>query len=88
MFTRRQISGCWRDGDRAGRSFLVLQTLENKLEQLVAMCNRLQDENRSYREQEIEWKLERSRLMEKNEVARTRVEAMISRLKNLESDAS
>jgi cell division protein ZapB len=64
----------------------LLQTLESKLEQLLTRCNRLQEENRAYREKEAEWQQERSRLIEKNELARNRVEAMITRLKSLETE--
>ena len=65
----------------------LLQTLEDKLEQLLTLCDRLQEENQSYKQQEAEWHQERARLIEKNELARNRVEAMITRLKSLESDA-
>lgn len=65
----------------------LLQTLESKLEQLLSLCDRLQQENQSYKQQETEWQQERTRLIEKNELARNRVEAMITRLKSLESDA-
>lgn len=65
----------------------LLETLENKLEQLLTLCDRLQEENQSYKQQKTEWHQERARLIEKNELARNRVEAMITRLKSLESDA-
>ncbi|MEC8427751.1 MAG: TIGR02449 family protein [Pseudomonadota bacterium] len=65
----------------------LLETLEGKLEQLLTLCDRLQEENQSYKQQETEWHQERARLIEKNELARNRVEAMITRLKALESDA-
>ncbi|WP_423896240.1 TIGR02449 family protein [Candidatus Pelagadaptatus aseana] len=64
----------------------LLQTLESKLEQLLTRCNRLQEENQAYRAKETEWQQERTRLVEKNELARNRVEAMITRLKSLETD--
>ena len=47
-------------------------------------CQRLADENRSLRQQQEHLVGERSQLLAKNEQARSRVEAMISRLKSLE----
>lgn len=64
----------------------LLQTLESKLDQLLTLCEQLTAENHSYQERENDWQQERRRLIEKNDLARTRVEAMISRLKSLESD--
>jgi len=65
----------------------VLNTLENKLDQLINLCERLEKENKSLRAKESDWARERTRLVEKNELARTRVEAMITRLRNLETQA-
>ncbi|GAB1255729.1 TIGR02449 family protein [Aurantivibrio plasticivorans] len=65
----------------------ILATLESKIEQLVRMCDQLREENRQLHAKESEWIGERTRLIEKNELARTRVEAMIARLKSLESEA-
>jgi len=65
----------------------LIATLEAKLDQLIRACERLSHENRALREKESSWSRERTRLVEKNEMARTRVEAMITRLKSLETDA-
>ncbi|NIB39640.1 TIGR02449 family protein [Pseudomaricurvus alkylphenolicus] len=69
-----------------------LLTLEIKLDQLIDQCERLRLENDALKEdaaaaqeREASWQGERTRLIEKNELARNRVEAMISRLKSLES---
>lgn len=64
----------------------LLTALEAKLDQLVSLCTRLQKENQQLREKESNWLHERARLTEKNELARTRVEAMITHLKNLEQE--
>jgi len=58
--------------------------LEQKLEQLFKLCHQLKQENRMLRTNEQTWKHERSTLVEKNELARTKIESMISRLKALE----
>jgi len=60
-------------------------TLEAKLDELIRQCNRLQQENAQLKTREAQWQQERVRLVEKNELARTRVEAMITRLKSLEA---
>ena len=64
-----------------------LQNLEAKLDLLIQQSNRLADENRLLKQQQSTWLVERTRLTEKNDLARIRVEAMIGRLKSLESDA-
>ena len=61
----------------------TLQRLSQKLDQLLLQHQQLQRENQSLRQLEQEWQRERARLIEKNDVARTRVEAMINDLKSL-----
>lgn len=63
-----------------------LQQLEQKLDQLLEVCQRLQTENTNLRDREHSLLRERSKLIEKNDLARNRVEAMITRLKNLDVD--
>ncbi|HEY8570544.1 TIGR02449 family protein [Microbulbifer sp.] len=65
-----------------------LQALENKLDYLIQQCQQLAADNRALREQESEWQRERQRLIKNNEVARSRVETMISRLKGLSQETS
>lgn len=64
-----------------------LHNLEQKIDRLIAICDHLQAENRSLREREGSLLRERSKLIEKNDTARSRVEAMITRLKNLDIDS-
>lgn len=64
----------------------LLLALETKLDKLILLCNRLQQENTELKARESEWLRERVRLVEKNELARSRVEAMISHLKNLDAE--
>jgi cell division protein ZapB len=63
----------------------LVNNLEHKLNQLISLCERLDRENKSLRGKETDWARERTRLIEKNELARSRVEAMITRLKSLET---
>ena len=64
----------------------LLLYLETKLDRLILLTSRLQQENAELKTRESEWLRERVRLVEKNEVARSRVEAMITHLKNLDAE--
>ena len=64
-----------------------LDALERKVDDLLRLCTRLSRENRALKAQQHTWTIERARLIEKNELAKQRVEGMISRLKSLESDS-
>lgn len=63
----------------------LIAEVEAKLEQLVRRYQQLDAENRNLRRQEQEWISERTRLMEKNELARSRIESLITRLKQFEN---
>jgi cell division protein ZapB len=58
--------------------------LSERLDRLLDMVHRLQEENRSLRLSQEQLANERAGLMARNEQARSRVEAMIQRLKALE----
>ncbi|BDU18693.1 TIGR02449 family protein [Dyella sp. GSA-30] len=58
--------------------------LSERLDRLLDMVHRLQEENRSLRLSQEQLATERAGLMARNEQARSRVEAMIQRLKALE----
>ncbi len=62
-----------------------LSALESKVDQLIETVTSLTVENESLRQQQGSLAIERADLIEKTELARTRVEAMISRLKSMES---
>lgn len=64
----------------------LLLAIETKLDKLILVCSRLQQENAELRNRESEWQRERVRLIEKNELARSRVEAMITHLRNLDAE--
>lgn len=61
----------------------LLLDLEGKLDELIGLCTSLEKENAKLKAREETWQQERTRLVEKNEIARSRVEAMIMRLKSL-----
>ncbi|MGV6826494.1 MAG: TIGR02449 family protein [bacterium] len=61
-----------------------LKALESRVEDLIRACQHLKEENRVLRSQQHALSTERASLIEKTELARTRVEAMITRLRGLE----
>lgn len=61
-----------------------LHKLLARIDLLAGRMQRLQDENRSLRQQVEQMTCERAQLLNKQEQARSRVEAMIGRLKSLE----
>lgn len=63
----------------------LINQLDGRLDQLATACQRLREENRVLRASQEAWTTERATLLAKNEQARTRVEAMIARLKQMES---
>lgn len=64
-----------------------LKKLEFQVDELIRTCERLKSENRSLRGQQESLVTERANLIKKTEVARQRVEAMITRLKSMEQGA-
>jgi cell division protein ZapB len=64
-----------------------LQALMARLELLITRVEQLKRENGLLLAHEKSWRDERAHLIEKNEIARQKVETMISRLKALEQDS-
>jgi cell division protein ZapB len=64
-----------------------LDTLERRVNELIDLCKLLARENRALRTQQNNWTAERAKLIEKSELAKSKVESMITRLKSLEHDA-
>lgn len=65
----------------------LINHVEDQLDQLISHCHKLEKENATLKAKEQGWQQERQRLMEKNEIARKRVESMIQHLKDLESES-
>ena len=61
-----------------------LKDLEQRVDELIDTVGLLKNENTNLRQQKDKLASERSQLIEKTELARSRVEAMISRLRSLE----
>jgi cell division protein ZapB len=66
---------------------MELKRLEKRIDELVATVERLKEENRALRLRQESISAERATLLQKNEQARTRVEAMIGRLRTMEQGA-
>ncbi|MEQ9463722.1 MAG: TIGR02449 family protein [Haliea sp.] len=61
-----------------------LQALESKIDELIALCRELNRENQKLKVENDNWRHEREDLVSKNELARSKVEAMIARLRSME----
>ncbi len=72
------------DSDQKTYTESDLQKLEDQIDDLIAAVSQLKQENTSLRHQHDQLISERSQLIEKTELARSRVEAMITRLRSLE----
>ncbi len=64
-----------------------LRALEVRVEELIRACAHLRDENKTLRASQQELAGERDKLLDKTERARKRVEAIITRLKTIETDS-
>ena len=63
-----------------------LNRLERQVDNLIALVHLLGNENKALKSQQSNWTVERAKLIEKNELAKNRVESMIGRLKTLEKN--
>jgi len=61
-----------------------LKELEKKIDELISLCQELNRENQALKADSAGWQQERQDLMDKNELARNKVEAMIDRLRAME----
>ena len=62
-----------------------LARLEKRLDELLGICRQLQVENVSLRQRQDSLMEERAKLIQLNDQVRSRVEAMITRLKAMET---
>ena len=61
-----------------------LKALETKVGELIELCESLANENRALRERNRSWAAEKSNLVERNELARSKIDALIDRLKSMD----
>jgi len=62
-----------------------LKALEVRVDELIRACDFLKEENKSLKLKQDSLISERAALIEKTELAKTRIESMITRLKSLET---
>ncbi len=75
------------DPTRSSPIELELKRLDKRIEELIATVQQLKEENRALRQRQDLLSTERTSLLQRNEQVRTRVEAMIGRLKSMEHGA-
>lgn len=63
-----------------------LDLLGAQIEELIAVCEKLQQENNRLRARQSQMEAVHARLTENNEFTRRKIEAMVSRLKVLETE--
>ena len=83
----RHYSFPMTESSRSANLDLEFKRLEKRLEELVATVHRLKDENRALRARHDALAAEKTAVMNRSEQVRTRVEAMIGRLKAMERTA-
>jgi cell division protein ZapB len=64
------------------------KTLDEKVDALIQLCSDMKKENQMLRDSEHNWEGERKALHDKNQLARTRLEKVLQRLKSLEKASS
>ncbi len=65
---------------------MEIKDLEAKIDELIQLCDELEMKNAILSTDRESWLKEKAKLLEKNEMARSKVEAMIMRLKTLEQE--
>jgi cell division protein ZapB len=75
------------DSTRSSVIELELKRLDKRIEELIDTIQQLKEENRALRQRQELLSTERVSLLQRNEQVRTRVEAMIGRLKAMEHGA-
>ncbi len=64
----------------------VIQQLEQQVDDLLHVSRRTREENMLLKSQKAAWLSERAQLTEKTDFARSRIEKMMERLKELDAD--
>jgi len=62
-----------------------LNEMDHRVDDLIVLCERLTAENQALRQRQEQINSERAHLLRRHEQARSRVEAMITQLKSMES---
>jgi cell division protein ZapB len=62
------------------------KTLDDKVDELIRLCNDMKKENQLLRDRENQLRHEKETLLSKQQVARVRLEKVLRRLKSLEAE--
>jgi len=76
---------CMSESNKQSQLDLELSRLEARIDTLLKTIERLSMENRSLRTQQDTLATERASLIERHDLVRNRVEAIVTRLKSLET---
>ena len=63
---------------------MEIKDLEAKIDELILLLDEVEQKQAMMTAERSSWLIERSRLLEKNELAKNKIEAMIMRLKALD----
>lgn len=66
---------------------LSIKSVERKIDELIQLCEQLNRENQTLKASAESWQQERESLLEKTNMARSKVESMIQRLRALEQES-
>jgi len=83
----RNYSFAMADTKSTGAIDLELKRLEKRVDELLNTVQQIKEENRALRQRQETLAAEKTSLLNRNEQVRTRVEAMIGRLKAMEHSA-
>lgn len=75
------------DTNRPAAVDAELKRLERRVDELIAIVHQLKEENRALHQRQDHLSQERIGLLQRNEMVRSRVEAMVGRLKSMEQNA-
>ena len=64
----------------------AIQQLEQQVDDLLRASRRIRDENMLLKSQQTAWLTERTQLVEKTDLARSRIDTMVNRLKELDNE--
>lgn len=64
----------------------AIQQLEQQVDELLRASRRIREENMLLKSQQTAWLTERAQLVEKTDLARSRIETMVGRLKELDDE--
>ena len=59
------------------------ELLEDRISDLILLANKLSNENQELRTERKKWIMERAELTKKNELAKSKLESVLSRLKRM-----